>query len=186
MTPQKLKAGDEIRVIAPSMSMSIISQEVKDVATKRFNELGLKVTYAKNVLEKDEFMSSSIKSRVDDVHEAFLDKNVKGIFAVIGGANANQLLSYIDYSLISSNPKIFCGFSDITALSNAIYAKTGLVTYSGPHFSTLGMLKGVDYTIEYFKKCLFKSEEFKIKPSLEWSDDEWFLNQEKREFIKNN
>ena len=85
----------------------------------------------------------------------------------------------------SNNPKILCGFSDITALSNAIYTKTGLITYSGPHYSTFGMQKGIEYTIEYFKKCLFNDESFIIKPSTEWSDDSWFLDQENRIFYKN-
>ena len=185
MTPQKLKAGDEIRVIAPSTSMAIISQDIIDLAAKRLGEMGLKVTYAKNVLEKDEFMSSSIKSRVDDLHEAFLDKNVKGILTVLGGLNVNQILTYIDYDLITKNPKVLCGFSDITALSNAIYAKTGLVNYSGPHFSTFGMGKGIDYTKEHFKKALFETSGFELQPSSQWSDDMWFLDQEKRKFIDN-
>ena len=49
--------------------------------------------------EKDEFISSSIQSRIDDLHEAFLDKNVKAIFTVIGGFNSNQLLRYLDWDL---------------------------------------------------------------------------------------
>ncbi len=186
MIPQKLKAGDEIRVIAPSRSLSLISEELRDLAILRFKDLGLKVSYSKNAEEVDEFISSSIRSRVDDLHEAFLDKNVKGIFTVIGGLNVNQILKYLDYDLIASNPKIICGFSDITALSNAIYAKTGLLTYSGSHFSSLGMLKGIDYSLEYLKKCLFESGEFQIEASSEWSDDEWYIDQEKREFIENN
>ncbi len=185
MIPQKLKAGDEIRVIAPSRSLSLISEELRDLAILRFKDLGLKVSYSKNAEEVDEFISSSIRSRVDDLHEAFLDKNVKGIFTVIGGLNVNQILKYLDYDLIASNPKIICGFSDITALSNAIYAKTGLLTYSGSHFSSLGMLKGIDYSLEYLKKCLFESGEFQIEASSEWSDDEWYIDQEKREFIEN-
>ncbi|MCK5416809.1 LD-carboxypeptidase [Candidatus Parcubacteria bacterium] len=185
MIPQKLKSGDEIRIIAPSRSLSLISKEVREIAIKKFDELGLKVSYSKNVEEIDDFMSSSIKSRIDDLHEAFSDKNVKGILTVIGGYNVNQILDYIDYDLIANNPKIICGFSDVTALFNAIYAKTGLVTYYGPHFSTLGMVQGIDYTVEYFKKCLFESDEFQIQSSIEWSDDTWFLDQEKREFIKN-
>lgn len=52
----------------------------------------------------------------------------------IGGYNCNQLLPHIDYDLIKNNPKKLCGFSDITALLNAIYAKTGIITYYGPHF----------------------------------------------------
>ena len=130
MIPDKLKKGDEIRVISPARSLSIISQEMRDIAIKRLTDIGFKVTYAKHVEEKDDFNSSSIKSRVDDLHSAFKDKNVKGILTVIGGFNSNQILRYLDYDLIKQNPKILCGFSDITALSNAIYRKTGLVTYS--------------------------------------------------------
>ena len=83
------------------------------------------------------------------------------------------------------NPKIFCGFSDITAISNAIHAKTGLVTYSGPHYSSFGMLKGFEYELEYFKKMFLQSEEIEVESSKEWSDDLWFMDQENREFIKN-
>ena len=183
--PQKLKIGDEIRVIAPSCSLSMISTETREIANACFNEMGLKVSLSKNAELSDEFVSSSIEARIEDLHEAFSDHKIKGIFTAIGGYNSNQLLKYIDYELIKNNPKILCGFSDITALSNAIYTKTGLVTYSGPHYSTFGMKKGIEYTKEYFKKCLFNDESFVIKPSTEWSDDMWFMEQENRIFYKN-
>lgn len=185
MIPQKLKPGDEIRVIAPSRSLGLLSQTLRNSATKKLEELGFKITFSKNAEEKDEFVSSSIASRVADLHEAFADKNVKGILTVIGGFNVNQILSYLDYDLIRNNPKILCGFSDITALSNAIYRKTGLVAYSGPHYSTFGMQKGAEHIVEYFKKCLMKEDTFVALPSVEWSDDAWYLDQENREFIKN-
>ena len=76
---------------------------------------------------------------------------------MIGGNNSNQLLDYLDYRLIAANPKILCGFSDITALLNAVYAQTGLVTFSGPHFSSLGMLKGIEYTIDNMQKCCLRT-----------------------------
>src|SRR5699024_2083738 len=113
------------------------------------------------------------------------DKNVKAILTVIGGYNVNQILDYIDYDLIKENPKIICGFSDITALTNAIYAKAGMITYSGPHFSSFGMKKGFEYTEKYFKKMLMQSESIEIESSNEWSNDSWFKNQENRTFIKN-
>ena len=185
MISEKLKQGDEIRVVASSRSLGLLSDEVRSLAQKRLEEMGFKVSFGKNVEEMDEFVSSSIESRVDDLHEAFADKNVKAILTVIGGFSVNQILSYLDYDLIKNNPKILCGFSDITALTNAIYAKTGLVTYSGPHFSTFGMLKGPDYTIEYFKKCFVEGGNFEVISSKEWSDDAWYLDQEKREFIDN-
>jgi len=186
MIPSKLKKGDEIRIIAPSRTMKLISEEGKKLAEEKLKSLGFKVTYGKNIYESDEFDSSSIKSRVEDLHEAFRDKNVKAILTVIGGFNSNQILRYLDYNLIKKNPKIICGYSDITALNNAIYKKTGLVTYSGPHFSSFGMKKGFDYSLDYFKKCLIEEKEFEIKASKEWSDDKWYLDQEKREFMKNN
>lgn len=181
----KLKPGDEVRVIAPSMSLKIISEENIRYAVKALEDLGLKITFGKNVNEIDIMDSSSVISRIEDLHEAFADKNVKAILAVIGGSNANQLLSYIDYDLIKKNPKIFCGYSDITALQNAIYCQTGLITYSGPQFSTFAMQKGFEYTLDYFKKIFFEDKSIVVMPSEHWSDDAWFLDQENRNFIKN-
>lgn len=185
MMPPKLKNGDEIRVISPSRSMAIISKSVKKIAVQRFEELGFKVTFSKHSEEKDFFNSSSIKSRVTDIHEAFSNKNVKAIFTTIGGFNSNQILKHLDYQLIKNNPKILCGYSDITVLANTITAKTGLITYSGPHFSTLGMVRGLDYTLDYLKKCLTEERPFTVISSEKWSDDSWYSEQEKRKFINN-
>ena len=185
MIPNKLKSGDEVRVIAPSRSMKIINAETHEIATKRLTDLGLKVTFGKNVDLCDDFTSSPIEARIEDLNEAFADKNVKAILTVIGGFNSNQLLKHIDYELIKNNPKIFCGFSDITALNDAIYAKTGLVTYSGPHYSSFGMKYGFDYTLDYFKKMLFSEDKVEVTSSDVWSNDAWFINQEERNFYKN-
>lgn len=183
--PEKLKAGDEVRVIAPSRSLSIISKETQGISDKRFAELGLRLTFGKHVKEIDEFNSSSITSRIEDFHEAFSDKNVKAVITVIGGFNSNQLLRYIDWELIKNNPKVFLGYSDITALNNSIFTKTGLVNYSGPHYSTFGQKLYFEYTLEYFKKCLMLDDEFEIKPSESWSDDLWFIDQDKRNPLVN-
>ena len=184
--PNKLKSGDEVRIIAPSRSLAIITPESRKIANKRFGDLGLKLSFGKHIEEMDDFASSSIESRIEDLHEAFRDKNVKAILTVVGGFNSNQILRYIDWYLIKENPKIFCGFSDITALNNAIFAKTGLVTYSGPHYSTFGQKLYFDYTLDYFKKCLITNEPFEIKPSESWSDDELYKNQDNRKLIPNN
>ena len=184
--PSKLQKGDTVRVITPARSISMpFIQAVKDEAIKKFEEVGLRLTFGKHVEEMDEFNSSSIESRIKDLHEAFADPQVKLVITVIGGFNSNQLLRYIDYDLIRSNPKILCGYSDITALANAIHAKTGLVTYSGPHFFNFGDKKSFDYTWEYFEKCLFQNDSFEVKPSLQWSDDRWAGNQEDRTLTNN-
>jgi muramoyltetrapeptide carboxypeptidase len=183
--PAKLKIGDEIRVIAPARSLALIGDENREIANKRFEELGLKVTFSKHAEESDDFNSSSIGSRVADLHAAFKDPNVKAVLTVIGGFNSNQLLPYIDWQIIKDNPKIFCGFSDITALNNAIFAKTGLVNYSGPHYSSFGMKKGFEYSLEHFVAATMSDEEIDVKPSEEWSDDAWYMDQENRVMMKN-
>lgn len=187
IVPERLKAGDEIRVIAPATGIKILSDDCIALAKQRFEALGLKVTFGNNTTAENWDMSgsASVEKRTEDLHRAFADKDVRAVFTVIGGSNSNQLLDYVDYALIAENPKIFCGFSDITALLNAIYAQTGLVTFSGPHFSSLGMLKGIEYTIENMRKMLMENGTNQLRPSPEWSDDLWFLDQQNREFVKN-
>lgn len=185
ITPEKLQIGDEVRIIAPSRSLSLLHEETIRLAKENLEKQGLEVTFSKNCRDIDMFMSSSIESRVEDLHQAFKDKNVKAILTVIGGFNSNQILKYLDYDLIQSNPKILCWYSDITALANAITTKTGLITYSGLHFSTWAMKKEFEYNLEYFKKCLMKDEKFLIVPSKTWSDDAWYKDQENREIEKN-
>ncbi len=186
MIPEKLNVGDEIRIIAPSRSMNILGKETIDIATKRLEQLGLKVTFGKYVNEFDEYYGvASIEHRVQDLEDAFKDKNVKAILTVIGGFNSNQILNYINYDIIKQNPKILCGYSDITAVLDAIYTKTGLVTYYGPHFSSFGEKRGFEYTLEYFKKMFFEEKNIRVRSSELWSSDSWYINQDNRHFIEN-
>ncbi len=180
-----LKKGDEIRVIAPSRNIAGIPEANIQMAKTHLEKLGFKVTFSKNIHCEDIMESMSVAARLEDLHAAFADKNVKCILAVIGGYNSNQLLKHIDYDLIKNNPKILCGFSDLTALQNAVYAKTGLITYAGPFFITFAMKKGFDYTEDYFQKALMQNESYRIMPASLWSDDKWYLNQEDRHFETN-
>ena len=165
MIANKLKPGDEIRVVAPSRSQAVIWERAHHQAMQFWQNSGFYLTFSKNCRELDKYQSSSIASRVEDLHEAFQDPNVKMIITCLGGFNANQVLPYLDYDLIAKNPKIFCGYSDITALSNAIYAKTGLVTYSGPHYSTFGFEGEQEYTRQAFLTCFTQEAPLHITPS---------------------
>jgi muramoyltetrapeptide carboxypeptidase LdcA involved in peptidoglycan recycling len=172
--PERLKRGDEIRVIAPARSIKLpfITKAIVDRAVKNLNSMGLKVSFGKHVNEMDEFGSSTVEHRLEDLHDAFEDTDVKAVMAVIGGYNSNQLLEEIDYGLIKKNPKVFVGYSDITALQNAVFKKTGLVCYSGPNFFNFGYRHDFGYTMDYFSRCLFGSDPFTIKPAeavSEWS-----------------
>lgn len=174
--PPKLRPGDEVHVVAPSLSLAVISKKDRATALKALQGLGLKVTVGAHAFERDIFRSSSIKSRVADLHAALGNPRVKAVLAAIGGDNSNQLLSYLDYDLIRKNPKIFIGYSDITALSNAIFAQTGLVTYSG------SAVPKDAYTYAHYLQCLFTSEPFEIKPSERWHDSP---GNEKPKWIRN-
>lgn len=185
MIPSKLKVGDHIQVVSPSYSRGIISFDNQQLSIRRLNEIGFSVGLSSNDLARDSLDLPPLESRINDLHRAFQDENTKAIITTIGGYNSNQLLSYLDYELIKDHPKIICGYSDITALNNAIFAKTGLVTYLGPNFSSFGMIKGFDYTLDLFLKCLCHNEPYEILPSSSWSDDRWYLDQKNRTFYRN-
>lgn len=153
----------EVRIIAPSRSL----KEKYLISSKKLEDLGYKVTYGKNVFKTSLLGCASIKDRVSDLEDAFLDENVELIMCAHGGYNVNQILDYIDYDIIKNNPKLICGFSDITALLNAIYKKTGVITLCGPTFSSLKY--DFSYTDEYFKKIIF-DKKFDVKPSLTYTD----------------
>jgi len=184
ITPAKLNLWDEIRVIAPARSLAIVWEKNTKLAIDNFEKHWYKISFWKHVWEIDEFNSSSIESRIEDLHDAFKDPNVKAIFTAIWWYNTNQLLDYIDYDLIKNNPKILCWFSDITAIANAITHITWIITYSWPHFSTWAMQKWFEYNLEYFKKCLTENNPFNVNHSKSWSDDPWFIDQDNRNFIQ--
>jgi muramoyltetrapeptide carboxypeptidase LdcA involved in peptidoglycan recycling len=186
ITPAKLHQGDEIRIIAPSTGLKIIGADCRQIAKERFASWGLKVSFAKNTTDEnfDYFGSSNAALRAADIMEAFTDAKVKAIFSIIGGFNSNQILPFLNYDVIRQNPKIICGFSDITALLNGIRAQTGLKVLYGPHYSSIGMLKGNEYTLEMLKPMLFE-EEANWEATPVWSDDLWFLDQQNRQFTDN-
>lgn len=163
----------------------MIGQQARLCADARLSALGLQLTFGAHVDEVDDFGSSSVQSRVADLHAAFTDPHVDGILTVIGGFNSNQLLNHLDFDLVGANPKVFCGFSDITALSCAIAARTGLVTYSGPHYSTFGMRDHFYDTLHWFTQAVFSDEILRCAPSMNWTDDAWYADQENRNVVPN-
>lgn len=185
MKAPRLQAGDEIRVIAPSTSFLSLTDSGIKLAEQRLTDLGFKITFSEHTNEVDVIGSSSIMSRVKDLHEAFSDDNVKGILTAIGGFNSNELLPYLDFELIKRHPKIFCGYSDITALCNAITTKTKLLTYVGPHFSSFQMDELQHYQTEHFLHAVMDEKSFSVSASDSWSQDEWYLPNPKRTLLAN-
>lgn len=137
LIPQKLNKGDTIGVVAPSDP--IIGEKVEEVmqAKAKVEADGFKVKFAKNLFSNTTGYSATAKEKADDINEMFADKDVKMIWCAKGGNNSNSVFEYLDYELIKKNPKIICGYSDITSLTNMISEKTGLVTFSATNFKTI-------------------------------------------------
>jgi muramoyltetrapeptide carboxypeptidase len=92
--------------------------------------LGLRVRLMSNAVRSDTWVSASAEERAADIHAAFLDDEVAVVLASIGGLHCNQLLPYLDWKLISSRPKIFQGYSDVTVLHWAMAKHAGLRTFT--------------------------------------------------------
>ena len=135
--PPKLKRGDTIGIVAPSNP--IVGDNIEEIEqAKRIVERdGFKIKYAKNLFSNSNGYSSSAKEKAEDINEMFEDNDVKMIWCAKGGENSNSTFEYINYENIKRNPKIFCGYSDITSLTNVISEKTGLITFSGTNFKTI-------------------------------------------------
>jgi muramoyltetrapeptide carboxypeptidase len=164
----RLQPGDEVRIIAPSASAAEHKAAKYERARQLLQSLGLKVTFAKNVYSMERFDTASVDARLSDLHEAYRDPKVKLVMALAGGWSANALLDGIDWKLIADNPKPLLGYSDLTALVNALYARTGRVQYLGPTLSTLGRQELEDYTVQNLQKVLFGAQDLTLTRSRKW------------------
>lgn len=137
LLPPKLKIGDTIGVVAPSSP--IIGDNIDELnrAKKIVERSGFKVKYSKNIFSNTNGYSATAKEKAEDINAMFADKDVKMIWCAKGGNNSNSTFEFLDYELIKKNPKIICGYSDITSITNMITEKTGLVTFSGTNFKTI-------------------------------------------------
>ena len=161
--PEKLKIGDTIGVIAPSSPIVGDNIEELNTAKEIIEKLGFKVKYSKNIFSNTNNYSATAKEKADDINEMFTDKDIKMIWCAKGGNNSNSTFEYIDYDNIKRNPKIICGFSDITSLTNIITEKTGLVTFSGTNFKTIATDE-TDYSLkEVLKRFVDGSLELGVK-----------------------
>jgi muramoyltetrapeptide carboxypeptidase len=151
LRPRALKPGNTVGLITPSTYVSDPDRLIAAERTVRY--FGLKPKFGRNVRKRDGYLGGSIDERLEDLHAMFTDPEVNAIFAIRGGYGAAQLLDRIDYGLIRKNPKIFLGYSDITALHLAIGKSTGLVTFHGP----VALSDFTEYTQAHFRRALFET-----------------------------
>ena len=145
--PERLKISDMIGVVAPSNP--IINENIEEIqkAKEIIENLGFKVKFAKNLFSNTNKYSATAQEKAEDINEMFKDQEVKMIWCAKGGENSNSVFEYLDYENIKQNPKIICGYSDITSITNMITEKTGLVTFSATNFKTIATDE-TDYSLK--------------------------------------
>ncbi|MBS7345938.1 MAG: LD-carboxypeptidase [Caryophanon sp.] len=127
--PQRLQVGDTVGIIAPA---SPISRERLSMALPVLERLGLRYVLADSVVEGDaHYLAKSDEQRVDELHAMFKNPDIKAIICARGGYGTGRLLDKIDYPVIEDHPKIFWGYSDITALHTVFNEYANLVTFHG-------------------------------------------------------
>ncbi|TCD48215.1 LD-carboxypeptidase [Chlorobium sp. N1] len=137
MAPLLAKAlapGDTIGLVSPS-SHSTKPERIEQ-AVSYLEKQGYRVKPSRHLNRISTDPEVADREKLYDLHAMFGDPSVRAVICLRGGAGASRLLGSIDYGLIRKNPKIFVGYSDITALSLAIFSQTGLVSFSGPMLAT--------------------------------------------------
>ena len=148
----RLKPGDTVALINPSGA--IYEREPYVLATESLQALGFKVREAPNLRARYGHLAGTDRQRADDVNSLFADRSVHGLLAMTGGSGGNRMLPLVDYDLIRRNPKFLGGFSDLTALINAVHAKTGLVTFHAP----MGASEWNAFSVDHFKRTVMSAE----------------------------
>ena len=146
--PPRLKVGDTVGLINPAAFS--YPQEVNPIQ-KILTDLGLNIKLGTHIFDRYGYLGGQDVDRAADVNAMFADSSVQAILTVQGGWGCNRILPMIDYQLIRNNPKIIMGFSDITSLLLAIYAKSRIVTFHGP----VGISNWTPFTVNYVKQILF-------------------------------
>lgn len=161
--PEKLNKGDIIGILA--LSGAIKNKENILRAKKYFEDKGYKVVLSDNIFDKYRYMAGSDEKRVEELHKFFLNPEIKMILCARGGYGAIRLLDKIDWNIIKNNPKIFAGYSDISAIQAMIYKKTGLITFYSPVANSDFGCENVSKFVEKsFFKTITSTGDLEIKP----------------------
>lgn len=152
MKPPRLKAGSTVGLVAPA---GIVAEafEVR-LAREMLAALGLKTRLGRHAMDRHGYFAGTDRDRAADLMAMFADPDVDGIVALRGGWGSARLLGLLDYAFIRSHPKILVGYSDVTALLLAIYARSRVVTFHGPD----ALSSWTPFTVSGFRRIFFGGE----------------------------
>lgn len=161
--PAGLKTGDTIGILATA---GAVEDKENVLRAKNFFETrGYKVVLSENVFDRHCHLAGTDEKKIEELHKFFLNPEIKAIICMRGGYGAIRLVEKIDYDIIRNNPKIFCGYSDISALSAMIYKRAGLITYSGPLAqSDFGVENPSQFTVDKFFEAVASDKQLCFVP----------------------
>src|SRR5690554_3576389 len=165
LLPKPLNKGDVVGIISPSAAMADEMQF--QFAREAMEALGFKVVMGQHVAGRRGHLAGTDAGRADDLNQMFAHEDVKGIICLRGGSGAARILPLIDYENIKRNPKPLLGYSDITALHQAIYTQTGLITFHGPN----GSGSWNSFNASQFRRMFFDQELIKFENEVVKGDD---------------
>lgn len=180
--PRRLAKGDTIAVVAPSSGLGSIYPHRVTNGCRAIENLGFRVKEYPTSRSYHQGSSGTAESRAMDLMRAFDDSSVGAIICTIGGLSCNEILPLLDFDVIRKNPKILCGYSDITLLHCACLRKADLVTFYGPAVMTQFAEYPAphDYTVSHFLRAVTKTQPLgALGPSETWTDE--VMNWEERE-----
>lgn len=147
----RLKPGDTVGLISPAHATH--EREPVQIATEALQALGFKVRHGLHLRARHGHLAGTDAQRTEDINRFFADDSVQGLIALTGGSGGTRILPAIDYGQIRRTPKFFGGFSDLTALVNAIHQQTGLITFHSP--TALSQWNG--FSVEHFKALVMQA-----------------------------
>jgi muramoyltetrapeptide carboxypeptidase len=150
--PKRLAPGDTVGLVLPASA----TFEADDISFARdqLQAIGFKVAIGVHAYDRHGYFAGRDRDRADDINRMFADDQVAGIVCYTGGWGSPRVLPYLDYDLIARKPKVLIGYSDITALLNAIHQRTGLVTFHGP----VGASTFDPYSLDNFRRVVMTAE----------------------------
>ena len=158
--PKPIKVNSTIGVVSPSYWLD---ENVLKNTAKFFTDLGYNIKISKSSSLQWGPFAGTPEERADDLHRMFADPKIDAIMCARGGYGANRVLPMLDYDLIRKNPKIFIGYSDITAYLTSITQKTNLVTFHGPMLTTYKK-SWINYNYNLMNMVLTGESNINIEP----------------------
>jgi len=150
--PKALAPGARVALVSPASPGAEVESTV--IAEEVVASLGLVPVRMPAAARQTMYLAGTDEERAADLNAAFRDRSVDAIWCVRGGYGSGRLLPLLDWGAIRKNPKPLLGYSDITALLNGLYARTGLVTFHAPNCSE----NLSDYSLAELKRVLFSAE----------------------------